>query len=266
MKGNKVIITNLDAQPSLPGSFLVVCTGELYGKGDTHQMFSQTFVLVKSEDTFFILNDVFRFLRVRGDEVPEEFCNGESAIAPEVDNNPEEEREAAKTQELASPVPSRVPEAKPAVSGSPKKSSWANLAATDGEKWGNQMTADKGAVASPVSVLSPKGSKKIDIKKNVEGCVVLVQPVPQDVDYNFIRQFFVKHGPVQFVSHDTKRHIALVEFVSPKTAEKVVSMGTIQISGIACKVSLDNSGFHPKSQKSGSEKKKKNTSTGKAKQ
>lgn len=55
-------IMTVDTQESLAGSVLVMVTGALYNAGGVRRMFVQTFVLVPQEKSYFIFNDMFKFL------------------------------------------------------------------------------------------------------------------------------------------------------------------------------------------------------------
>ncbi|KAJ9060539.1 hypothetical protein DSO57_1029726 [Entomophthora muscae] len=59
----KVLISNVDVQASLFGSILIMVLGELSNNDEPTQRFAQTFVLCEQERGFFILNDIFRFLK-----------------------------------------------------------------------------------------------------------------------------------------------------------------------------------------------------------
>lgn len=55
-------IMTVDTQESMSGRFLVMVTGAMYTTGGSRRKFVQTFVLVPQEKSYFIYNDMFRFL------------------------------------------------------------------------------------------------------------------------------------------------------------------------------------------------------------
>ncbi|KAI0225450.1 hypothetical protein L0F63_001051 [Massospora cicadina] len=59
----KVVISNVDVQASSYGSIVIQVLGELSSDNEPAQRFAQTFVLCEQERGFFILNDIFRFLK-----------------------------------------------------------------------------------------------------------------------------------------------------------------------------------------------------------
>lgn len=62
-KNCKVVVSNVDCQASLFGSYVIVVIGVLSNNDESPKRFSQTFVLCKQDAGFYILNDIFRFLK-----------------------------------------------------------------------------------------------------------------------------------------------------------------------------------------------------------
>ncbi|CAO3647505.1 unnamed protein product [Cunninghamella echinulata] len=58
-------ISTIDAQPSTPGSanIIVFVSGQLLIDGQEHpQLFSQTFQLIAENESYYVLNDIFRLI------------------------------------------------------------------------------------------------------------------------------------------------------------------------------------------------------------
>ena len=65
----KVFIHSVDAQASAAGGIIIQVIGELSNRGEAWRKFVQTFFLAEQPNGYFVLNDIFRFLK---DEVVEE--------------------------------------------------------------------------------------------------------------------------------------------------------------------------------------------------
>ncbi|EOY20053.1 Uncharacterized protein TCM_045449 [Theobroma cacao] len=61
LDAQEYLIQSCDVQDSLAGGLLVVVTGCVTLKNDETKMFTQSFFLAPQEESFFVLNDVFRF-------------------------------------------------------------------------------------------------------------------------------------------------------------------------------------------------------------
>jgi hypothetical protein len=72
LKDSKVVVSNVDSQSSLSGGILVSVLGEHELKGKTPRKFSQVFFLAEQPNGFYVLNDVFRYLK-QEDDVEEEY-------------------------------------------------------------------------------------------------------------------------------------------------------------------------------------------------
>ncbi|KAI9189435.1 hypothetical protein H9P43_000868 [Blastocladiella emersonii ATCC 22665] len=62
-KDCRVVISNVDSVPSLADGIIVQVIGEMSNAGAPSQKFVQTFFLAKQPKGYYILNDVFRFMR-----------------------------------------------------------------------------------------------------------------------------------------------------------------------------------------------------------
>ncbi|KAG0339153.1 hypothetical protein BG000_002740 [Podila horticola] len=68
----KVLVSNVDCQGSLDGSIIIQVLGELSNRGGPAQKFAQTFFLAVQPKGFYVLNDIFRYLKDDIDEYYEE--------------------------------------------------------------------------------------------------------------------------------------------------------------------------------------------------
>ena len=59
----KVVISNVDSMGTLANGILVCVLGELESRGEPVRKFSQVFVLAEQPNGYFVLNDVFRYLK-----------------------------------------------------------------------------------------------------------------------------------------------------------------------------------------------------------
>ncbi|KAI7829604.1 hypothetical protein BC939DRAFT_441212 [Gamsiella multidivaricata] len=59
----KVLVSNVDSQSSLNGGIMVQVLGEMSNKGGPSQKFVQTFFLAEQPKGYYVLNDIFRYLK-----------------------------------------------------------------------------------------------------------------------------------------------------------------------------------------------------------
>ncbi|GAA99959.1 hypothetical protein E5Q_06662 [Mixia osmundae IAM 14324] len=74
----KVFVSTVDSLPSQDGGIIVQVIGEMSNNGGSWRKFSQTFFLAAQPNGYFVLNDIFRFIKEEGDTDAIE----ESAIMP----------------------------------------------------------------------------------------------------------------------------------------------------------------------------------------
>ncbi|KAJ2989575.1 hypothetical protein NUW54_g8741 [Trametes sanguinea] len=67
----KVFIHSVDAQSSANGGIIIQVIGEMSNKGEAWRKFVQTFFLAEQPNGYFVLNDIFRFLK---EESVDEAC------------------------------------------------------------------------------------------------------------------------------------------------------------------------------------------------
>ncbi|KAJ1311236.1 hypothetical protein OPQ81_009736 [Rhizoctonia solani] len=86
----KVFIHSVDAQLSAAGGIVVQVIGEMSNSGEAWRKFTQTFFLAEQPNGYFVLNDIFRYLKEEStadddgdDDTKEEEEVGEEEAAPE---------------------------------------------------------------------------------------------------------------------------------------------------------------------------------------
>ncbi|KAL6598972.1 hypothetical protein U3516DRAFT_563051 [Neocallimastix sp. 'constans'] len=108
----RVVVSNVDSQPSNNGGIIVQVLGEMLNRDEQAIKFAQTFFLAVQQNGYYVLNDIFRNLK---DEVNEE-C--EELIQQTEEEKEEEIKEETKVEEPAKPEvketkPEKVEETKP---------------------------------------------------------------------------------------------------------------------------------------------------------
>ena len=80
----KVFVSNVDTQSSASGGILVQVLGELSNNGAAWRKFAQTFFLAEQPNGYYVLNDIFRYLK-DDDEIEAEAEAVDEAIQDEID-------------------------------------------------------------------------------------------------------------------------------------------------------------------------------------
>ncbi|KZP08210.1 hypothetical protein FIBSPDRAFT_874781 [Athelia psychrophila] len=118
----KVFIHSVDAQSSANGGIIIQVIGEMSNHRDPWRKFVQTFFLAEQPNGYFVLNDIFRFLKeetVEGeDDVSEPDAEPEAAPAPASPAPAAAEPVAEPPAPVAAPEPEPAPAA-PAVEEPP---------------------------------------------------------------------------------------------------------------------------------------------------
>jgi len=84
----KVLVSNVDSQASASNGIIVQVLGEMSNKGSASHKFAQTFFLAEQPNGYYVLNDIFRFLKEdidndyeeQADPVPETFQPKTTAV------------------------------------------------------------------------------------------------------------------------------------------------------------------------------------------
>ncbi|OCH86853.1 hypothetical protein OBBRIDRAFT_796772 [Obba rivulosa] len=101
----KVFIHSVDAQSSANGGILIQVIGEMSNKGEQWRKFVQSFFLAEQPNGYFVLNDIFRFLKEETVEDEEQATEPEPASKPTAPaQEPEPAPPAPQTPAPSSPV------------------------------------------------------------------------------------------------------------------------------------------------------------------
>ncbi|KAI8820712.1 uncharacterized protein EV422DRAFT_529866 [Fimicolochytrium jonesii] len=114
----KVLVSNVDSQASLNGGIVVQVLGEMSNNSGTSHKFAQTFFLAEQVNGYYVLNDIFRFLKedidndyedaedpTGGLELHDAYIPEETHVAPQYHEPAHVEPEVVK-----SPSPKKVAE------------------------------------------------------------------------------------------------------------------------------------------------------------
>jgi len=82
----KVFVSTVDSQSSAENGIVVQVVGELSNKGGPWRKFAQTFFLAEQPNGYFVLNDIFRYIKEESDE--EESTAGAEEVAAPAASNP----------------------------------------------------------------------------------------------------------------------------------------------------------------------------------
>jgi hypothetical protein len=104
----KVFIHSVDAQSSANGGIIIQVIGELSNRGEPWRKFVQTFFLAEQPNGYFVLNDIFRFLK---EETAEEEVGEGTAV--ELTDLTVAAPETTPTPAQAAPVPEPIKEPTP---------------------------------------------------------------------------------------------------------------------------------------------------------
>ncbi|KAI0738946.1 hypothetical protein C8Q80DRAFT_219474 [Daedaleopsis nitida] len=108
----KVFINSVDAQSSANGGIIIQVIGEMSNKGEAWKKFVQTFFLAEQPNGYFVLNDIFRFLKEESVEAGDE---QESEVA----QKPVEHSPAPPAPASPAPPPPVEPEPEPVSTPTP---------------------------------------------------------------------------------------------------------------------------------------------------
>jgi Nuclear transport factor 2 (NTF2) domain/RNA recognition motif. (a.k.a. RRM, RBD, or RNP domain) len=120
----KVFIHSVDAQSSANGGIIIQVIGEMSNRSEPWKKFVQTFFLAEQPNGYFVLNDIFRFLK----EEPVESDEGEpeqaTADAEQVSEPPQQDSEPPRSPVAPQPVPlaADIPAPEPVQTASPTPS------------------------------------------------------------------------------------------------------------------------------------------------
>lgn len=81
----KVFVSTVDSMSSAEGGIVIQVVGEMSNRGEGWKKFAQTFFLAEQPNGYFILNDIFRFIKEESEEEEQETGEqGEKSIAANI--------------------------------------------------------------------------------------------------------------------------------------------------------------------------------------
>ncbi|THH28056.1 hypothetical protein EUX98_g6133 [Antrodiella citrinella] len=156
----KVFIHSVDAQSSANGGIIIQVIGEMSNHGDPWRKFVQTFFLAEQPNGYFVLNDIFRFLKEEAvdEDQSETEASGEPSISePDAPTSapleftqpsePEPEHVRVPTPPPPAPAPEEVP-------ASPEPEIVSQLQ-TNGIHVEPEATSEEQSNPEPVAAASP---------------------------------------------------------------------------------------------------------------
>ncbi|KAJ3044220.1 hypothetical protein HDV00_002898 [Rhizophlyctis rosea] len=105
----KVLVSSVDSQASLNGGIIVQVLGEMSNKGQASHKFAQTFFLAEQPNGYYVLNDIFRFLKEDIDDNEYEAADDHGAEAFGQEKYAEEPTHAYHETPASIPVPEAEP-------------------------------------------------------------------------------------------------------------------------------------------------------------
>ncbi|KAG1459052.1 hypothetical protein G6F56_006251 [Rhizopus delemar] len=148
----KVLVTQVDSQLSANNGILVHVLGEMCNHSGSSQKFSQTFFLATQQNGYYVLNDIFRFLK---DEVKIDYysCEEEPFVQPEIVAKKEEDVTVVPP---TSPIPTKIVKQQ-VEEQSNKPKTWANLTAVTAAATGSSTGTTSPELSAPVTpdIVSP---------------------------------------------------------------------------------------------------------------
>ncbi|KAF9290782.1 hypothetical protein BGZ68_006016 [Mortierella alpina] len=172
----KVLVQNIDSQNSINGGIVIQVLGQMSNRGGIAQQFVQTFFLAEQPQGYYVLNDIFRFLK---DDIVED---EEQEVAEEASTEPPSEQPVATMETKAETAPiEAVPALEPTVAQVPTKAVTQEKhqahASTPSAAVDDKKTADKKADKKTDRKSEAKETKKTEAKKEAEPVDNVTEPV-----------------------------------------------------------------------------------------
>ncbi|KAF7426099.1 hypothetical protein PC9H_008465 [Pleurotus ostreatus] len=105
----KVFIHSVDAQASANGGIIIQVIGEMSNRGEPWRKFVQTFFLAEQPNGYFVLNDIFRFLKEDTVEDSDDAAPGEATPASAPSSVPTSEPAAQQEEQPVVQLPAAAP-------------------------------------------------------------------------------------------------------------------------------------------------------------
>ncbi|KAJ1667311.1 hypothetical protein IW140_001954 [Coemansia sp. RSA 1813] len=163
-----------------------------------------------------------------------------AVTSPKADTKPKAAKEKPVPAAAEAPVSNEAPKTEKPVAPVPSKpTSWANLAASESNKWGSKMANIEGTVApaSHMPTASPESSSRVstpasgarDNRRRNEALSVFLKNIPQTATTNAIKDAFSTFGPIASVDYTANKTTSIVEFSSEAAKQKALRAGFVTV-------------------------------------
>lgn len=149
----KVYISNVDSQSSASGGILIQVLGEMSNKSGPWRKFAQTFFLAEQPNGYFVLNDIFRYLKDE-EETEEQAEEVEADVRNDEGVAREENRDVAGAKVDVSAVmqPGATPSVQPIVASSDQQTKPPAITSANAPQDNSITAADEGPQSVPEAV------------------------------------------------------------------------------------------------------------------
>lgn len=255
-------VSNVDSMSSANGGIVIQVLGEMSNRGEVWRKFAQTFFLAEQPNGYYVLNDIFRFLKdedaTDADAEAAAPISASASAAKEAEasvaqsNVPDEKPTGVPTAvqeataEPPQPQPQEQPQSKPqpsqpsanakaaAASTAPSApKTWANLAARNANHWGARTVETRAASESPKPTPANASAKPAAAPKPSKPAAtaqVFVKNVSNGVSQDALKASLESHfGPTKECQVNGAKGIAFVEFTSADAARRALSAGSAKV-------------------------------------
>ncbi|KAL0657888.1 hypothetical protein Bca4012_078473 [Brassica carinata] len=249
-QNSKIQILTADSQASLKSAVVTLVAGLVIGKDGERKSFTQSFFLVPQNGSYFVLNDVFRYVSdvfVAPEATKEADFEAEveeslKETAPEPAKDVVEPAAEATTEEKVvngnSNLPKAAAEAKPQEDAGPKKS-FAVIAAQNGAQINAKASpvkpkpvekprvAPQAEAPAPVAAPQPKAPSAKTTQQPAQGGSIFVANLPMDATPEQLFETFkgfgaIRRGGIQVRSYTEQRNcFGFVAFENSESIKNV---------------------------------------------
>ncbi|XP_013595386.1 PREDICTED: putative G3BP-like protein [Brassica oleracea var. oleracea] len=250
-QNSKIQILTADSQPSLKSAVVTLVAGLVIGKDGERKSFTQSFFLVPQNGSYFVLNDVFRYV---SDVFVAPEATKEAEVEAVVEESPQETAPAEPAKDVVEPaaeataeekvvngnsnLPKAAAEAKPQEDAGPKKS-FAVIAAQNGAQINAKASpvkpkpvekprvAPQAEAPAPVAAPQPKAPSAKTTQQPAQGGSIFVANLPMDATPEQLFETFkgfgaIRRGGIQVRSYTEQRNcFGFVAFENSESIKNV---------------------------------------------
>ncbi|CAN6910445.1 unnamed protein product, partial [Brassica oleracea] len=250
-QNSKIQILTADSQASLKSAVVTLVAGLVIGKDGERKSFTQSFFLVPQNGSYFVLNDVFRYV---SDVFVAPEATKEADVEAEVEESLKETAPAEPAKDVVEPaaeatteekvvngnsnLPKAAAEAKPQEDAGPKKS-FAVIAAQNGAQINAKASpvkpkpvekprvAPQAEAPAPVAAPQPKAPSAKTTQQPAQGGSIFVANLPMDATPEQLFETFkgfgaIRRGGIQVRSYTEQRNcFGFVAFENSESIKNV---------------------------------------------